>query len=142
MRIKILNKNAKVPMYASEGASGFDLSSVEEIVIYENETKAIPTGIAYEIPKGFEIQVRPRSGLSLKTGLRIVNSPGTLDSDYIGELKVVMQNTGDFPVTIEIGDRIAQGVLCPVERVDKFEVVDEIKNTERGDKGFGSSGIQ
>jgi len=129
---------AQIPQYQTKGASGFDFHSIEEIEIKPKQTVLIPTGLAFKIPEGYEMQIRPRSGVSFKTGLRVVNSPGTLDSDYTGEAKIIMQNTGDETFLINFGDRIAQGVICPVIQV-KFDETENLEETERGEKGFGST---
>lgn len=141
MKLKFtkLSDYAITPAYQTSGASGFDFQSTEKVTISPGETKLISTGIAVAVPEGFELQVRPRSGLSAKTGLRVVNSPGTCDADYRGEIKVILQNTGTLPYTINISDRIAQGVICPVIKVE-FEEVEELEQTERGECGFGSTG--
>lgn len=139
INIKLLSDKATVPVYQSAQASGFDFHSTEAVNIMPNETKLIPTGLAFEIPDNYEIQVRPRSGLSAKTGIRVVNSPGTVDSDFRGQVQVILQNTGTIPFFVEIGDRIAQGVLCPIIRAE-FEVTDELLKTERESRGFGSTG--
>jgi dUTP pyrophosphatase len=128
------------PKYANEGDSGFDLASVEDIIISPQETVLVPTGLFFDIPEGFEIQVRPRSGVSLKTPLRVVNSPGTVDRGYKGEIKVIMQNssitTSHF---INKGDRIAQAVLCPVQPAIIVNV-SNVGESSRGEGGFGSTG--
>lgn len=109
------------------------------MVLAPGERKLIPTGLSMEIPLGFEIQVRPRSGLSFKTGLMVVNAPGTIDADYRGEIKVILGNLGQNDEVITHGDRIAQLVLCPVWQAS-FEVASELSETERGSGGFGSTG--
>jgi dUTP pyrophosphatase len=139
IKIKLLSHLAKIPKYAHPGDSGFDLASVKDITIRPKETVLIPTGLSFEIPQGLEIQVRPRSGTSLKTPLRVVNSPGTVDSSYTGEIKVIMQNIGEVALTINAGDRIAQGVICPVICAE-FIVSQDLEITTRGEQGFGSSG--
>lgn len=141
MKIKKLKHNAVIPQYQSKGASGFDFHSTEDICIMPGETVMVSTGLAFEIPSGKEIQVRPRSGLSAKTKIRVSNSPGTIDCDYLGEVKILLDNIGLMPYTVRVGDRIAQGVVADViqttfEEVEDFDIV-----TERGDKGFGSSGV-
>lgn len=140
MKVKImkLSKLAQIPQYQTKGAAGFDLHSIEEIEIKPKQTVLIPTGLSFKIPDGYEMQIRPRSGLSLKTGLRVVNSPGTLDSDYTGEAKIIMQNTGEETQFIKFGDRIAQGVICPIIQVE-FDETETLEETERGSKGFGST---
>ena|ERR1700676_1508124 len=152
LQIKKLNPDAVIPKYGTIGASGFDLVAVEDVTIEPGETKLVKTGLAVAVPSGFELQVRPRSGLSLKTGLRVANSPGTVDSDYRGEVAVIMTNTSSetggeqtflralsSTITINKGDRIAQGVICPVVQVE-FDVVDILDDTVRGSGGYGSTG--
>ena len=140
VKIKKLHEEAVVPKYATKGSAGFDFHALEDVEIYGNQTLLIKTGISVEIPEGFEIQVRPRSGLSLKTKLRIVNSPGTIDSDFRGEICIIMENTNTlFVEKIKKGDRIAQGVLCPVFQA-KF-VEEELEDTERSSGAFGSTGV-
>lgn len=102
------------------------------------ETKLIPTGLSFQLPHGYEMQIRPRSGQSLKTKLRIANTPGTIDLNFTGQVQLIVDNIGYFPHTIEVGDKIAQGVICPVVQTE-FQVVESFKETERGTKGFGSS---
>lgn len=131
------------PEYKSHGASGFDLMCAFEdgIVMEPGQRRVIPTGLAVAIPEGFELQVRPRSGLALKNGIMVVNSPGTVDSDYRGELMIILLNTDKFnSFIINRGDRIAQAVIAPVIRVE-FEEVAELSNTLRGEGGFGSTGV-
>lgn len=141
MDLKIQKKsgNAIIPQYQTPGSVGFDFHSTIKTIISAGETKLIPTGVAFEIPQGFEIQVRPRSGLSFKTGIRVANAPGTVDFDYKNEVMVIMYNQGPLPFEINVGDRIAQGVVCPVIQADFIEVND-LSNTERKG-GFGSTGI-
>lgn len=143
IRIKKLHPDAATPKYATNGSSGFDLVAVEDVEISIGQTKLVKTGLAIDVGPGYELQVRPRSGLSLKTGLRITNSPGTVDSDYRGEVCVIMtlQPNGDGTITYRIkkGDRIAQGVVCPVVQAD-MEIVDYLDETDRGAGGFGSTG--
>lgn len=133
----------KEPEYAYESDSGFDLRSTEEIWIQANDRKLIPTGLRFDIPEGYEIQVRSKSGLALKQGLMVLNSPGTVDSGYQGEVKVIMFNTTNERVKIEKGQKIAQAVLCPVmcgQWVNLVKV-EEIEEKDRNDKGFGSTGL-
>lgn len=136
------NSKHELPKYETSGASGMDLSANIDspLVIEPNQTTLIPTGISVACPPGLEFQVRPRSGLSFKTGLRVTNSPGTIDSCYRGEVKVIAQNTGDTPITINDGDRIAQLVLCPVLKCS-WVTVSELSETDRGTGGFGSTGV-
>ncbi len=131
------------PAYESEGASGLDLrAAVEgEVTIEPGKWALIPTGIKAAIPEGFEGQVRPRSGLALKHGITVLNAPGTVDSDYRGEVKVILVNLGSRPFVVKRGDRIAQLVITPVARA-KIEVVEKVPPTERGEGGFGSTGVK
>lgn len=128
-----------LPRYATEGAAGMDVVSAETVTLQPGARHAVATGLAVAIPQGFEIQVRPRSGLALKHGITVPNTPGTIDSDYRGELKVIMINHGADPFPIERGDRIAQLVLAPVTQAGWNEV-QELDETERGSGGFGSTG--
>jgi dUTP pyrophosphatase len=141
LQFKKLRSDAFTPTRGSEMASGLDLYSPDKHVLYSGETIKVEIGIAFNIPTGCEVQVRPRSGLSLKTGLRIVNSPATIDQDYQGDCSVLIQNTSDEYYTINRGDRIAQAVLCPVFLPMLEEVTSFGDTTERGEKGFGSSGV-
>jgi dUTP pyrophosphatase len=131
-----------LPAYATDGAAGADLcAAVEsEMIIGPGDRAAVPTGLVVEIPAGYEGQVRPRSGLAIKAGLTIVNAPGTIDSDYRGELKVLMINLGSDPVSIGRGDRIAQLLIAPVTRASFIETED-LTVSERGEGGFGSTGV-
>ncbi len=131
------------PQYKTDGASGFDLRANSEEVIPAGSYATIPTGLFFHIPYGFEIQVRPRSGLAAKHGVTVLNSPGTIDADYRGELKVILTNHGEQDFDISKGDRIAQGVVATVtaSNIIKLNRVDEINtDTNRGDGGFGSTG--
>ena len=144
MQVKVINKSKfSLPKYETSGAAGMDVRAnleSETCHFSPGETIAVPTGLFVEIPEGYEIQVRPRSGLSLKTKLRVANSPGTIDSCFRGEVKVILTNTSHLiPATIEDGDRIAQFVLCPVVRCE-WDEVDELSDTDRGTGGFGSTG--
>lgn len=138
VKIKKLAGTAITPEYQTEGASGFDLHSVEDVILDRGTTDTVSIGLAFEIPEGYEMQIRPRSGLSLKTGLRVANAPGTIDSDYRGEVKVIMHNASNRAEQIAIGDRIAQGVIVPVIKVEFEE--GELDETERAEGGFGSTG--
>jgi dUTP pyrophosphatase len=133
---------APPPAYQTEGAAGLDLCAAvaESIVIPPKERRFIGTGLAIAIPSGFEGQVRPRSGLALKHGIGIVNSPGTIDSDYRGEIGIVLVNHGSEPFTVEHGARIAQLVIAPVARVEVVLVTD-LDETTRGEGGYGSTGV-
>lgn len=141
VKVKILKGYegiAKIPEYQSQGAAGFDFHSAEDITLLEGQTTTITTGLAMQIPDGYEIQVRSRSGLAAKHGVFVLNAPGTLDSDYRGEIKIILANSGKN-FTIKKGDRIAQGVLCVVPKAD-FVVVESLNETARGEEGFGSTG--
>ncbi|MEJ2189786.1 MAG: dUTP diphosphatase [Acidobacteriota bacterium] len=131
-----------LPGYATEGAAGADLAAAvhEPEVIEPGGRKAVPTGLVLEIPPGFEAQVRPRSGLAFASGLTVVNAPGTIDSDFRGEVKVLLVNLGTEPVAVARGDRIAQLVIAPVISA-RFEEAAELSLSERGGGGFGSTGI-
>src|SRR5579885_162457 len=141
LRVKRLRPGAKLPAYHSDLAAGMDLSADVDgpVFIAPNERRAIPTGIMVEIPPGFEGQVRPRSGRAISEGLTLINSPGTIDADYRGEVKVLVVNLGDRTLQINLGDRIAQLVIAPVVRAEVVEV-DELSASARGDGGFGHSG--
>lgn len=139
LKIKLLNPNATLPKYQTSGASGFDLCSSENLIIKGGEYALVSTGLSFSFDEKYEIQVRPRSGLALKHGVSILNTPGTIDSDYRGEVKVILINHSTKDFTINIGDRIAQGVLCPIEKAQIKEVL-TLDDTERGANGFGSTG--
>jgi len=131
------------PEYAYESDSGFDLRSSEELWVQANSRKLIPTGLRFDIPDGYEIQVRSKSGLALNQGLMVLNSPGTVDSGYQGEVKVIIFNTTNERIKIEKGQKIAQAVLCPVVNGKWVNLVkvNEIGEKDRNDKGFGSTGL-
>jgi dUTP pyrophosphatase len=133
----------KEPEYAYGSDSGFDLRSTEEIWIQSYDRKLIPTGLRFDIPDGYEIQVRSKSGLALNQGLMVLNSPGTVDSGYQGEIKVIIFNTTKERIKIEKGQKIAQAVLCPVVNGKWINLVkvEEIGEKDRSDKGFGSTGL-
>lgn len=139
--IKRLDKELPLPAFESDGAAGLDLYSTVDVTIDRFKVSLVPTGISIQIPKGYEAQVRPRSGLAAKYGITVVNSPGTIDSDYRGEIKVIMTMiSNDFDsYKISRGDRIAQLVLNRIETPVLLEV-DSLDDTDRGDKGFGSTG--
>lgn len=128
-----------LPAYATEGAAGMDVVSAEDVTLDPGARHAVATGLSMAIPQGFEVQVRPRSGLALKHGITVPNTPGTIDSDYRGELKVILINLGAEPFAIQRGDRVAQLVLAPVVQAAWDEVA-ELDTTERGEGGFGSTG--
>ena len=139
--IKKTSEEVITPKYKTEGSSGVDLSAFlnEKVVIKPNSSKLIPTGLQVAIPEELEIQIRPRSGLAAKESMGVLNSPGTIDSDYRGELKIILFNHGDKDFIINNGDRIAQMVLVPILKME-FEEVDNLPNTVRGQGGFGSTG--
>ena len=141
--IKRLSKNIELPKYETNGSSGMDLSAniENQIKIEPGKTSIIPTGISVSIPKNFEIQIRSRSGLAAKSQISVLNSPGTIDADYRGELKVILINLGNKTFVVERGARIAQMVLCPVVKA-KFKEVDNLDDTDRGTGGFGSTGLK
>lgn len=138
-----MQPDVQVPTYETPGAAGCDVrlySPDGKWLIPAGFTSAVPTGLKVKIPVGFELQVRPRSGLSLKTKLRVANAPGTIDSDYRGEIKIILTNTGNEDILLNHGDRIAQLVLCPVYQASFIEV-DSLDETTRGEGGFGSTGV-
>ena len=139
--IKKTNKEVITPKYKTDGSSGVDLSAFlnKEVVIKPNSSELIPTGLQVAIPEELEIQIRPRSGLAAKESIGVLNSPGTIDSDYRGELKIILFNHGKEDFIINNGDRIAQMVLVPIVKME-FEEVDSLPNTVRGQGGFGSTG--
>ncbi len=141
--IKKLSKNVILPKYETEDSSGLDLAANidEQIEIPPGKSKIIPTGLAVAIPRNFEIQIRPRSGLAAKSQISVLNTPGTIDADYRGEIKVILINLSDKVFVVEKGSRIAQMVLCPVIKASLKEVT-ELENTKRGSGGFGSTGIK
>ena len=129
------------PSYMTSGSAGMDIYAAveDEVIVQPGNRFLVPTGLLVAVPPGYELQIRPRSGLAVRQGVGIVNSPGTIDSDYRGEIKVILINLGQDIVTISRGDRIAQMVLCPVPRA-VLEEVDELPPTERNDGGFGHTG--
>lgn len=129
----------ELPAYATDGAAGMDVLAAEDVTLAPGARHAVATGLAVAIPDGFEIQVRPRSGLALKHGISVPNTPGTIDSDYRGEVKVILINHGSEDFEIRRGDRIAQLVLAPVTRASWLPV-EELDETQRGEGGFGSTG--
>ncbi len=133
----------KLPEYATEHSAGMDLRAhvAEPVTLAPGERTLIPTGIRLAIPPGYEGQVRPRSGLAIRHGLSLLNSPGTIDADYRGEIKVIIANLGTEPVTINPGDRIAQLVIAPIARAELVQV-ERLPETERGEAGFGHTGVQ
>jgi len=141
--IKRLSDKVGLPKYETEGSSGLDLAAYinESIEINPGSTAIIPTGLAVSVPKNFEIQIRPRSGLAAKNQISVLNTPGTIDSDYRGELKVILINLGAKSFLVENGTRIAQMVLCPIVKANLKEVK-TLEDTKRGSGGFGSTGTK
>lgn len=138
----VAQEGAIIPEYKTSGAAGADVCAFlsESVVIKSGEFAMIPTGLSFAIPEGYEIQVRPRSGLAAKNGVTVLNTPGTIDSDYRGEVKVILINHGKYAFTVNNGDRIAQLIVAPVTQ-GIFEKTDELDSTERGEGGFGSTGV-
>jgi dUTP pyrophosphatase len=141
LKIKKLSESAVIPEYKTDGASGMDLSSTERVTLMPFERKLVPTGLAIQLEQGFEAQLRPRSGTSIKHGLTLVNCVGTIDSDYTGEIFIPMINLSSTPYTIEIGERVAQMVIARYTSVG-VKIVNELDETERGSGGFGSTGTK
>jgi dUTP pyrophosphatase len=143
LRVELVHEDAKVPSYAYPSDSGFDLRSTIEINIPPFGRALIPTGIKLSIPEEYEIQVRPKSGLALNQGLTVLNTPGTVDSGYVGEIQVIVFNTNKETVTVSKGMKIAQAVLCPVVcgKYVSLELTEKVEDKDRGDKGFGSTGL-
>jgi dUTP pyrophosphatase len=142
LNVNIINRsNNPLPHYATEGSSGMDMRAwlEQDLVLQPMERSLVPTGIFIELPEGYEVQVRPRSGLAIKQGLTCLNSPGTVDADYRGELKVILINLSTEPQTIRTGDRIAQMVMQKVEKIN-WQPVEAINETLRGEGGFGHTG--
>ena len=143
VRIYRRDKKAALPRYATEGAAGADVEAFiqADIVLKPGGRVKIPTGLILEIPKNWEAQVRPRSGLALNHGITVLNAPGTIDSDYRGELEVILVNLSKEPYTVHAGDRIAQLVFAPAPQL-RFEAAEELADTRRSGGGFGSTGIK
>ncbi|MBC7903927.1 MAG: dUTP diphosphatase [Gemmatimonadaceae bacterium] len=142
MKVKIINASSNpLPSYATAGSAGMDLRANLEapIVLQPLERKMIPTGLFIELPNGYEAQVRPRSGLAIKQGITCLNSPGTVDADYRGEIKIILINLSDQPQTVAHGERIAQMIVKPVEQIS-WEAVTELGITDRNEGGFGHTG--
>lgn len=143
IEVKVLaSEGAVLPAYKTEGAAGADVCAFlkEPVTIEAGAFAMIPTGLFFEIPQGYEIQVRPRSGLAAKNGITVLNTPGTIDSDYRGELKVILINLGKEAFIVNNGERIAQIIVSPVTLAD-FTISDSLSDTKRGEKGFGSTGV-
>ena len=152
MKIKIktldhFDTNYDLPNYETKGAAGADIRAMlldekdQELTLQPGEKVLVPTGMIMEIEEGYEVQIRPRSGLSLKTGLMVVNSPGTIDCDYRGEVKVILGNLGNKVEVIKHGDRVAQAVVAKIIQAE-YSKVEETSSTERGEGGFGSTGVE
>ena len=139
--IKKLHKAVNIPEYKTNGSSGLDLEAFleKDLILKSNQTVIVPTGLSIAIDQNLEIKIRPRSGLAAKNNITVLNTPGTIDSDYRGEIKVILINLGNDDFVIKNGDRIAQMVISPVIKTE-FEIVDELPNTLRGLGGFGSTG--
>ena len=144
IKVKIINKSHhQLPAYATPGSAGMDVRAYlpdASVVLGPMERALIPTGLYMELPHGYECQIRPRSGLAIKHGISLVNAPGTVDSDYRGEIGVILINLSDKPFTVNDGERVCQMVIAPYTRVD-WENVNRIDSTERGDGGFGHTGV-
>ena len=140
VRFKRLHPDAALPAYARPGDAGMDLRSVDELVIPRGGRALVHTGLVMQLPPTFEAQVRPRSGLALKSGVTVLNTPGTIDSGYRGEVGVILANFGDGDFKVGKGDRIAQLVIAPVTQAEVAEV-SEVDETDRGSGGFGSTGV-
>lgn len=140
VNVQIVNKSRNpLPKYQTKGSAGMDLAASEYKYIHPGETKAVSTGLFIAVPEGYEMQIRPRSGLAAKKSITVMNSPGTVDSDYRGEIVVLLHNAGEDPLYVEPGDRIAQMVLSRVPKMVLLERA-ELEKTERGTDGFGSTG--
>ncbi len=142
IELKLLSNTAQIPTYAHEGDSGFDLVAniSHDIVLTKGHRYCVPTGLAVAVPVGYELQVRPRSGLALKHGISVLNTPGTVDAGYRGEVGVILINHGNDDFVIKNGMKIAQGVIAPVMRAE-FVVASELSDTSRGAGGYGSTGV-
>ena len=143
IQIKKLSNEVLTPKYETLGSSGMDIAAYTEqdIIINSGNRALIPTGFSLSVPQGYEIQIRPRSGLAIKKGITVLNTPGTIDSDYRGEIKVVLINLSEDKFTVKNGERIAQMVICPIEQV-RVEEGEELPETGRGTGGFGSTGAK
>ena len=143
LSVRLLRPGAQLPRYMTEGAAGMDLAACPEdgaeVTLAPGARRLVSTGIAVAVPSGFELQIRPRSGLALRHGVTILNSPGTVDADYRGEVMVLLVNLGDAPFVVRPGDRIAQGIVAPVVRADPVEV-EVLDDTARGAGGYGHTG--
>lgn len=143
IKVELVHENAVLPKYAYPSDSGFDLHATEEVIIGPFGRALVPTGLKVSFEEGYEIQVRPKSGLAIKQGLTVLNTPGTVDQGYTGEIQVIVFNTNNTTVTIPKGMKVGQGVLCPVVqgKYVSIEQVGQVEDKDRGDNGFGSTGI-
>ena len=141
LKIKLLCKNSKMPEFANDGDAGMDIFSIEEKIIKSGESELIRTGISLKLPKDTEIQIRPKSGLALNNQITLLNSPGTIDEGYRGEIKVIVINHGKKDFVVKDGMKIAQMVLKPIYKVKLIEIGEMDLDTKRGNNGFGSSGV-
>ena len=143
IQIKKLSKSVSIPKYETSGSSGMDIAAHIEknITINPGEKTLVSTGFSIAIPRGYEVQIRPRSGLAAKKNITVLNTPGTIDADYRGEIKVILINLGKEKFVVKNGERIAQMVVCPVVQAN-LEEVKELSGTERGSSGFGSTGTK
>jgi dUTP pyrophosphatase len=143
IKVELLHEDAVLPKYAYPSDSGFDLHSTEEVIIGPFGRALVPTGLKVSFEEGYEIQVRPKSGLAIKQGLTVLNTPGTVDQGYTGEIQVIVFNTNNTTVTIPKGMKVGQGVLCPVVqgKYVNIEQVGQVEDKDRGNNGFGSTGI-
>jgi dUTP pyrophosphatase len=143
IKVELTSEDSVFPKYAYPSDSGFDLHAVEEVIIGPFGRALVPTGLKLSFEEGYEIQVRPKSGLAIKQGLTVLNTPGTVDQGYTGEIQVIIFNTNNTTITIPKGMKIGQGVLCPVVqgKYVNFEPVDKVEDKDRGNNGFGSTGI-
>jgi dUTP pyrophosphatase len=143
IKVELTHENAVLPKYAYPSDSGFDLHATEEVIIGPFGRALVPTGLKVSFEEGYEIQVRPKSGLAIKQGLTVLNTPGTVDQGYTGEIQVIVFNTNNTTVTIPKGMKVGQGVLCPVVqgKFVTFEKVGQVEDKDRGNNGFGSTGI-
>ena len=143
IQIKKLFNEVLIPKYETPGSSGMDIAAYlkQDILINPGDKTMVPTGFSLSVPQGYEVQIRPRSGLAAKKGITVLNTPGTIDSDYRGEIKVILINLSKDVFVIKNGERIAQMVICPIEQVT-VEEVKELSETDRGTSGFGSTGTR
>ena len=137
---KKLEEDVTIPQFKTEGSAGMDVQSREDFILKPGHFKIVKTGLSCAVEPGYELQVRPRSGLAAKNGVTVLNTPGTIDSDYRGELKVILINLSDRDFVVNSGERIAQIIVSPVTVAD-FKITDSLSDTQRGEKGFGSTGV-